>query len=344
MNSRSNAAVPRVSIVLPFRNEERFLDESLRSILQQSFSDWELIAIDDHSTDQSVAILQSAAAVDARIRLVSNPERGLVPALNHGISVASARLIARMDADDLMTPDRLEVQTRAMENHPRAALVASRVRIFPRHAIRTGYLEYERWQNGIISPDDVALEIFNESPFAHPSVMFRRDIFEEIGGYHDGPFPEDYELWLRMHERGLEMRKCEEVLLQWRERPDRTSRVDRRYDRESFDRLRARYLAEDTRLHGIRPLVIWGAGRRTRQRSNHLLERGFLIEAWIDIDPRKIGRQARGVTVHPPEWLASADPRPFVLVYVRNYGARDLITARLAAMGYRPGEDWIPVG
>ncbi|HUF17558.1 MAG TPA: glycosyltransferase [Thermoanaerobaculia bacterium] len=335
---------PRVSIVLPFRNEERFLEDSLKTILEQSIGEWELHAIDDHSTDRSASILRDAAAADRRIKLASNPGRGLVAALQHGFARARAPLVARMDADDLMTPDRLEVQTRALAEYPETALVASRVRIFPRNLLGTGYREYERWQNAIITPEQIGFEIFHESPFTHPTVMFRREMFNAIGGYRDGAFPEDYELWLRIYAQGLEMRKCEEVLLHWRERPDRTSRIDPRYSREAFDLLRARHLARDPRITGSRPLVIWGAGRRTRQRARHFLELSPPIESWIDVDPRKIGREAGGIPVHAPEWLASRKPRPFVLVYVRNYGARELIAPRLASMGYEPIQDWIPVG
>lgn len=271
MKNRSSRLNPRISIVLPFRNEEKFIEDSLKSILDQSIDDWELHAIDDQSSDGSASILRAAAAVDRRIRLSSNHGNGLVAALQYGFSRARAPLVARMDADDLMTPDRLEVQAGALNDNPRTALVASRVRIFPRKLLRAGYREYERWQNAIITPEEIGFEIFFESPFTHPTVMFRREMFHAIGGYRDGPFPEDYELWLRMHAEGLEMRKCKEVLVHWRERPDRTSRVDPRYSREAFDRLRARHLARDPRIAGSRPLVIWGAGRRTRQRARHLL-------------------------------------------------------------------------
>jgi hypothetical protein len=197
----------------------------------------------------------------------------------------------------------------------------------------------------VVTPEEIAGEIYNEAPVAHPSVMFRRDPIRAAGGYRDGEFPEDYELWLRLHERGLAIGKCPEVLLYWRERPDRTSRTDLRYERTAFDRLRARYLARDPRVvAGDRPVVIWGAGRRTRQRARHLIEHGIGVRAWIDIDPRKIGREAGGLPVHEPGWLDSATPRPFVLVYVRNYGAPELIAARLLSMSYEPRRDWLPVG
>ena len=334
---------PSISVVMPFRNEERYLDESLRSILSQTFADWELIAIDDHSTDGSEAIVRRAADSDPRIRLETNTGNGLVSALNHGIRVSRARFVARMDADDISAPDRLSIQLARLEQDPAVGLVASRVRIFPRKSLRAGYREYERWQNRVVSADEIGSEIYFESPFAHPSVVIRRDLLEHLGGYRDGAFPEDYDLWLRMHARGVKMEKCEDVLLLWRDRPDRISRIDPRYGREAFDRLRARYLARDDRLEN-RSLVIWGAGPPTRRRARHLLREGVPVDAWIDIDPAKIGRSYDGRPVHAPDWLASLPRRPMVLVYVKNHGARDLIADRLESFGYVLGPDWLPVG
>lgn len=335
--------MPAVSILLPFRNAAPTIGACLASIRHQRFADYELIAVDDGSADESGAIVAAAAAADPRVRLLSPGRLGLVGALNYGLAAARAPLVARMDADDLMHPDRLGLQRAALDEQPELALIACRVALFPRRAVRAGYREYLRWQNSCLSPADVATNIYVESPFAHPSVMFRRDLVMGLGGYADGPFPEDYELWLRMHHAGLAMAKLPRVLLAWREGEGRASRNDPRYSREAFDVLRARYLAADPRLAQGRPLVYWGAGRRTRLRARHLIERGFAPSAWIDIDPKKIGHVVGGAPVHAPEWLADA-PRPFVLVYVTNHGAYDFIAPILRGYGYRPGEDFLFVG
>jgi FlaA1/EpsC-like NDP-sugar epimerase len=134
-----------------------------------------------------------------------------------------------------------------------------------------------------------------------------------------------------------------QVLLHWRESTGRLTRTDPRYSRAAFARLRTDYLARDPRLHSGRPLAICGAGRRTRQRAQLLLDHGFRPVAWIDIDPRKIGNSVHGVPVHAPQWLDRAD-KPFVLSYVTNHGARDIIAAQLQAMGYLRGRDYLMVG
>lgn len=250
-----------------------------------------------------------------------------------------------MDADDLMHPERLERQYAHLCRHPRLTLLGCAAELFPRSGIQAGYRKYMRWQNHCLTPRQIADQIYIESPFAHPSVIFRKQAVMELGGYREGPFPEDYDLWLRLHHAGRRMEKLPDVLLRWREYPQRTSRTDPRCSRQAFDRLSADFLARDPRLLARREeFVIWGAGRKTRKRCNLLLEKGFQPRAWIDIDPRKIGNRLRGVPVVDPDWLTTRQPRPFVLVYVTNHGARGLIAADLEALGFRQGEDFLAVG
>ncbi len=335
--------MPAVSIVMPVHNAAATLDECLTSIVNQTFEDWELLAIDDGSDDESGAIIAEAAERDSRIRLLSPGRVGLVAALNLGLSEARAGLLARMDADDVMAVDRLEAQRARLEADVALALVSCQVRLFPDDEVLAGFREYIRWQNTCLTNEEISNGIYVESPFAHPSVMFRRDVVLRVGGYHDGTFPEDYELWLRLHETGHRMEKLDQVLLDWRESATRLSRNDPRYDRQSFDMLRAEYLARDPRVDRTRPVVFWGAGRRTRQRVRHLVARGVRPDAYIDVDQRKIGRLTDGVEVYPPDWL-DRFPRPFVLALVTNHGARDLIADHLNALGYRAGSDWLAVG
>lgn len=334
---------PDVSILLPVRDAAATLPACLASIRRQTVASYELIVVDDGSGDGSTEILRAYAAADPRVRLVEPGRVGLVAALNLGVSLARAPLIARMDADDLMHPDRLRLQRDYLAEQPALALVGSRVALFPRRLVRAGYSEYLRWQNGCLTPAQIAANIYVESPFAHPSVMLRRAALDTAGGYREGPFPEDYELWLRMYQAGMLMAKLPQVLLAWREGASRASRIDPRYSREAFDELRAHYLAEEPLLRQGRSLVYWGAGRNTRLRARRLITRGFPPAAWIDIDPRKIGHVVWGAPVQPPDWL-NQRPRPFVLVYVTNHGARAVIEPWLSGFEYQEGDDYLWVG
>lgn len=146
-----------------------------------------------------------------------------------------------------------------------------------------------------------------------------------------------------MAEAGRSMGKLREVLLAWRDGPRRLSRTDPRYSRNAFDRLRAEFLSRDRRLRNGRPVAIWGAGRRTRCRARLLIRRGVGAAAWIDIDPKKIGKTLDGLPVVSAAWL-EREPRPFVLAYVTAHGARELISAELERLGYRLGRDYLHVG
>ena len=331
---------PAVSILMPVFNAAETLHECIDSILSQSLQAFELIAVDDFSTDDSVTILDSYD--DPRIRIIESNEKGIVPALNTGLSHSRSEYVARMDADDVMYPERIKKQLNVMSADPSITLCATQARKFPEATIKAGYNEYMRWQNACLTERDIANQIYIESPFAHPSVMFRKSRIEALGNYSNGEFPEDYELWLRLFHAGESMMKLDEVLIDWRESEGRLSRNSSRYADAAFERLRAEYLARDKRLHR-RPIVFWGAGRKTRRRAVHLIEQGIMPSAWIDIDPNKIGNSYHDACTYEPGWLVKQEEKPFVLNYVRNHGARDYCRAFLEDAGYLMGEDYLDV-
>ncbi|MFK8017040.1 MAG: glycosyltransferase [Gammaproteobacteria bacterium] len=337
-------AVPACSVLLPVHNAAATLEACLHSIAAQTYGDYEVIAINDHSTDNSPDILSRYAGTDSRIRVSDAPRRGLVNALNAGLERCRAPLVARMDADDLMRPERLARQVMALRNDALIDVLGSRVALLEGPTTADGFRAYVAWQNQCLEPEQIAHQRYVESPLAHPSVMFRLERIRRAGGYRDGLFPEDYELWLRLLHNGARLAKLPDVLLDWRDAPHRLSRTDPRCARESFDRLRAHWLARDPRILEARDrLVIWGAGRPTRQRCAHLLDQGFGLRAWIDIDAKKIGNVVRGARIHSPAALPDLRDT-FVLSYVTNHGAREKIAQVLRQHGRREGEDWLAVG
>jgi glycosyltransferase involved in cell wall biosynthesis len=327
---------------MPIRNVASTLREAMDSINTQSFTDFELVVINDHSKDQSTSVFQDFA--DPRFRIFKNPGMGLVDALNFGAGNCRTDWIVRMDGDDIMHTKRLEYLWHAVSHSPELDLVANRVELFSLKPQKNGYVEYMRWQNNVLTQREIDLNIYVEAPFAHPGVMFKKSTFDLLGGYREGDFPEDYELWLRMHEHGARMVKIPETLLYWRDSPHRLSRNHSSYRRSAFDKLRAKFLARDQRLRHGRPVVFWGAGRKTRKRSQLLIDQGIRPSAWVDIDPKKIGNRINQIKVVDPYWLRQHDPRPFVLIYVANHGAREEISDMLEAFGYRAGEDYLAVG
>ena len=334
-----------VSVLMPVFNAEETLAECLDSIFQQTLQNFEIVAVNDFSTDRSAEILRSYD--DSRIHVVDNQNKGIVSALNSGLKLCQSDFVARMDADDVMYAQRLEKQFDVLSNKPDITLCATQARKFPEEIIRAGYIEYMRWQNACLTRQDIQNQIYIESPFAHPSVMFRKSRVTELGAYRDGEFPEDYELWLRLFHAGESMMKLDEVLVDWRESDSRLSRTSSRYSDTAFEKLRADYLARDARLQN-REIVFWGAGRKTRRRIQYLIDKGVKPSAWIDIDSKKAGNDYHGAKTFLPDWLhqynkKSQNKKPFVLNYVRNHGARDYCRKYLDEAGYVMGEDYLDV-
>ena len=327
--------LPRVSVVMPVRDGADHLQESLRSILQQTEPAFELIAVDDGSLDETACILDEHP--DTRLRVVRRPREGIAQALNAGLAIARAPYVARMDADDIAHPDRLRRQADYLDDHLEVGLAAARARYLGDRDANRGLALWLDWSNALDTHEAIARERFVESPLVHPTVMFRRALVDSHGGYRSGDFPEDYELWLRWLEAGVRMAKLPQSLLDWRERPQRLTRTDPRYSVDAFFRMKAPYLArwlEARNPHHPR-VVIWGAGRVTRRRLTPLLA-GLEVEAWVDIDPKKIGWLVDSAPVVAPAELPPPD-EAFVLVAVGKRGARALIETELRNRGYEVG-------
>ena len=231
--------MPQVSVLMTAWNAAATVEESVASILAQSFADFELVLVDDGSTDGTPAMLRVCAAGDRRIRVITIPHGGIVSALNAGVAACFGELVARMDADDVAHPDRLRRQIDFFREHPDVSICSSLVEIFPAENVGPGMRRYETWVNGLTSHDDMMRELFVESPLPHPTVMMRR----ALCAYEDHGWPEDYDLWLRCHEAGLRFGKVPEVLLRWRQTAQRLSLTDARYSTENFLRAKAHYLA-----------------------------------------------------------------------------------------------------
>jgi glycosyltransferase involved in cell wall biosynthesis len=318
------------------------VDEAVSSILEQTLRELEIVAVDDGSTDGTRGMLEGWARRDERVHVLARQHEGLIAALNAGIAACRAPLVARMDADDRSHPERLAQQAALLAERPDLAAVGCLVRGIPQGEVREGFRIYVEWLNGLITPEEIARQIFVESPLAHPSVMIRREWLERAGGYQDHGWPEDYDLWLRLHLLGARFAKVPEVLFDWRERPERLTRTDRRYSVENFLRAKAHYLAAGP-LCDRRSVIVWGAGQMGRRLSKHLLREGAPLVAFVDIDPAKIGARKRGLPVIAPNGLPGlwrASPQPAVLAAVGARGARALIREQLTSMGLREGEDW----
>jgi Sulfotransferase family/Glycosyl transferase family 2 len=205
------SSAPLISVCMPVYNAKRYLAEAVESILGQTFRDFEFLIIDDGSTDRSLAILKRYAARDARIRLSSGPNAGLVARLNEMLHQARGDLIARMDADDVALPERFARQVEFLRSHPEVDVVGGA----QEHVGAKGHLLSVHYDpQGHEEIDERALA--GACPINHPSVMMRRKAVLAVGGYRAEMLPaEDLDLWLRMGERGR-LANLPEVITRYR--------------------------------------------------------------------------------------------------------------------------------
>jgi glycosyltransferase involved in cell wall biosynthesis len=331
-----------ISVLLPCYNTQDTLEEALDSLQSQTYPDFEVICIDDGSSDSTLEILQQRASLDPRLKVISIPHGGVIQAANRGLSACRGEIIIRLDADDRCHPRRIELQRAYLLEHPDVAVVSCLVEGFPESQIGEGFKIYYRWLNSLTSHEDITREIFVESPIANPSAAFRRSWIRELGGYQDHGWPEDYDLWLRGYLAGAQFAKIPQVLLSWREHPGRLTHEDPRYSLENFLRAKAHYLAQGPARERD-AVIVWGAGMTGRRLSKHLQREGLPLKAFVDVDPKKIGRTRRGKPIISSEELLgvwSNYNHPILLTAVRARKAAPLIRGTLADLGLIEGSDW----
>lgn len=323
-----------ISVVMPVRNGGEYLDSAVNSILRQTYSDIELILIDDHSTDHAISRLDLS---DGRIKVIKNTGQGIVSALNLGIKHARMPFIARMDADDIALPERLDRQLNYLADHPEVQICGSQVELFKESGRPgDGYRLYQDWINGLTCSESIARNIFIESPVPHPSAVMRKKLIDDLGGYRDTGCPEDYDLWLRAHLHGCRFGKPEGVLLYWRDHESRFSRNSQCYSKKAFFKIKAYHL---TRLYRNRRFRIWGSGSTGGLLFDEIQSNTGNVADFIDVAPKRIGNFKRNRPVLDARRLVKNED--LVLVAVSARGARQKIRNYLDQSGFIEATDYI---
>jgi len=332
---------PPLSVLLPVRNGEGVVRRALESLSRQTFSDFEVVVVDDGSTDGTGEILQSLAREDNRIRVFPREAMGIVPALEFARAQAGGRYLARMDADDGAFSERLQSQMDLMASDRRIVLCGTGVVYFPRERVREGALRYESWINGLSTHDALVRDLFVECPIPHPTFLLRSEVMELVGGYREMGWPEDYDLVLRLWEGGGRFGKVPEVLLRWREGEERLSRTHSAYSEDAFRRCKVHFLLR-THLRKGRGVVVWGAGPVGKTFARELVAQGGTLLAFVDLDPRKVGQEIQGVRVILPD-EALLLPGAFSVAAVGKAGGREEIREALRKAGRVELEDFVVV-
>jgi len=190
-----NKSRPFVSVLLPVYNGEDYLAESIQSVLDQTYGNFELIVLDDGSTDRSREIGLQFAELDARVKLVHNSSNhGLVTTLNHGLDIAQGKFIARMDADDICLPARFVKQVEYLESHPEIGVLGCDIHYMDENGNLTVVPDFS-----FHSDVEIRWNLFFINPFCHPAVMIRKSIIDKYQLRYDSQAThvEDYEFWGR---------------------------------------------------------------------------------------------------------------------------------------------------
>lgn len=329
------ATAPLISVVLPVYNGAERIGRAIASIRSQDDPHWELIVVDDGSTDGSAEAAQQSADGDARVQIVKTPHVGLVPALRKGCALAQGALLARMDADDESHPARFSSQRAWHANHPNGGLCGTQVSMTGRE-VGQGRRRYESWLNAVLTTEDVDRELFIECPVAHPAFMMSRDAYESVGGYREFDGPEDYDLVFRLWSAGFALGNVGSSLLAWHDSPGRLSMNSPRYSEMAFRNLKRKWL-NVAKVGAGRALYQWGAGEVGKRWLREW--KPGTVEAVVDIRPGKIGQTIHDHAVIRPEEL----PPPgecYFLVAVGTPGARAKIRAWCEAKGYTERADY----
>ncbi len=339
--------IPQVSVLMPVYNGAAMLPACLESILSQTFADFELVVVDDGSTDGSGELLERMARKDARVALVRMGHEGIVAALNRGLAECRGAFICRMDCDDLMRPRRLALQLEHMRKNPGCDLVGTFVAPYGiGKEISPGAIAYHDWLNSIATGPEIEEAFFVDSPIAHSTFFGKRELFEALAGYRACEWAEDYDFLFRAQARGAAFAKVPQVLLERGDWEGRVTRVDSRCTRKAMFHAKAHYFARGAWLQEGREVVVAGTGPSGRVVAAALGKNGAPIRAFMDNRRGPPGRTVMGIPAHgfpgriSRNFLAEHRDAFFALC-IREEKSRNRIVAQFEAADLSPMRDFV---
>ncbi len=323
-----------ISVIIPVYQAEHFIHDSIKSVLSQSFTDFELILIINGNHQPTIEKINELE--DKRIQKIYLEHADVVEAVNQGIEASSANYIARLDADDTMPFDRLQLQYDYLQAHPDVDVVSGKVKYLGDNTQNRGYYLHVKWLNELFSHEQMYFNRFVDAPVANPSLMIRKSVFKKGGLYKKGDFPEDYEMMLRWMHHGVKFGKVNAEVLHWRDHHARATRNHPMYSKEAFMRMKALYLSKWFESIGrSKEILIWGNSRVIRQSANELTKVGFSIKGFIDV------KSPSNPDMKPSVFHYSNIPKNlFIISMVSDRKGRKEIHQFLIANGYKEGEDF----
>lgn len=330
---------PTVSIILPVFDSEVSLEGCLQSIAREPYRDYELIIVDDGSTDGTERILDQWKRESYHIKVIRHRKnRGIIDALHTAMDHARGDYLARIDSDDIWHP-RLEQQVRLLEEHSQLAVAGGLVSYETEDPAQStsGFRDYVAWQNSLVGSDSIRTNRFVESPLCHPSVLIRRIAYNEVGGYVDCDWAEDYDLWLRLLQAGWEVGKVPSTVVTWRDHRQRLTRIDSRYSQENFIECKAHYLSQERSIQR-KGVAICGKGKIGKRFAIALRNNNIHIDHFLDIKESLAGVDYQGIPVKAAKELQPWRPdAPIYLVALGQPNRREAARVFFVETGYDEG-------
>ncbi len=283
----------KISILMPVKNAGSYLSDCLQSIIDQDDENWELIAVDDHSEDNSATIIKQFVQGDNRVSYHESTGTGIIEALRTAFILSSGEFIHRMDADDLMPRNKLS----SLRKHWKPKMVVSgKVKYFSDEwLVGLGFQNYQDWLNLLMETSAHWRDLYMECPIPSPAWLIHRDDFNSIGAFNSDLIPEDYDFAFRVYAAGMHITAVDDVVHLWRDSQNRTSRKNPDYFPMAYYPLKVHYFLKLDRDRN-KELYLWGAGKKGKAIAKLLINSGHAFH-WITDNENKQGLDIYGKTV-----------------------------------------------
>ncbi|AVQ44402.1 TPA: glycosyltransferase family 2 protein [Clostridium sporogenes] len=297
-----------ISVIMPVYNAEKYLKESIESILNQTYKNFEFIIINDGSTDDSLRIINEYYKKDFRIKIISRENKGLVYSLNEGISIAEGEYIARMDGDDICELQRLEKQIEYMKSNPNIDILGSYINVLSDKGVSSSTINIAyKGFNVPINKNNIKNYLFLHCTICHPSSMMKKAFLEEINFYSNRyKTSEDYDLWMRALKRGYNIDNIKEPLLKYRLHSESKSQVESKSNLvlEDYTNIRLDFIEEV--LQNKSTYAIWGASKGGEFTKDIIAKRFPNLKLKYYIDKYKTGN-LKEISIKEPNILINTE-------------------------------------
>lgn len=329
---------PLVSIIMAVKDTEPYLIDCVDSILNQTYQNWELIAVNDHSTDRSLEILNDFANRDHRIKVFHSQGQLLIPALQEGFKHVKGILINRMDSDDKMPDYKISLLVDTWLKYGKGHVIAGGTEHFVDEGeVGDGFRKYEKWLNEVARNETHYQEIYKECVIPSHSWLLHKEDFANVGAFDPEVYPEDYDLCFRFYTHGIKVVGLDKVLHYWRDRSNRISRTWECYKDNRYFELKLRYFFHLDR-NPSRPLVLWGAGKNGKDLAKLVLANGDTFH-WVCDNNKKIGRHIYGIMMEHFDVIQNLENPQIIIVVTSPNDKKDIID-KLNSWDKHPVEDY----